>query len=106
MTLLVCLLYTLLLTCHKGSVRSIGYRSDMLITHISIDLNNFSYYNTILKRFYYILIVLVDQWVSSVNIESVGKFCIGLEIVHSISIKKSVWVWKGVDLQDVNNIIV
>ena len=78
----------------------------MLIIHISIDLNNCSYYNTILKRFYYILIILVDQWVSSVNIESMGKFCIGMKIVHSISIEKSVWVWKVVDLQDVKYIIV
>ena len=68
----------------------------MLTTHISIDLNNHLYYNTILK---------VDQWVSSVSIESMGEFCIGVKIVYSISIEKSVWVWKGVNLQDVNNII-
>ena len=42
----------------------------MLTTHISIDLYNYSYYNIILKGFYYILIILIDQWVSSVSIES------------------------------------
>ena len=93
-------------TYHKESVRSIGCRSDMLTTHISIDINNHSYYNTILKRFYYILIILVDQWISSISIGSMEEFCIGTKIVHSISIGKLVWVWKGVNLQDVNNIIV
>ena len=32
-------------------------------------------------------------------------FCIGVKIVYSISIEKLVWVWKGSDLQDINNII-
>ena len=96
----------LLVPYHKEHSRSISCMSDMLTTHISIDLNNHSYYNTILKRFYYILIILVDLWVSSVNIESIGEFCIGMEFVLSISIEKSVWVWKGVDLQDVKYIIV
>ena len=32
-------------------------------------------------------------------------FCIGAKIVYSISIEKLVWVWKGGDLQDINNII-
>ena len=40
---------------------SIGHRSDTLTTHISIDQIDFSYYNTILERFYYILIILVDH---------------------------------------------
>ena len=35
-----------------------------------------------------------------------GEFCIGMKIVYSISIEKSVWVLKVVNLQDVNNIIV
>ena len=30
-------------TCHEKSARSIGCRSDMLTTHISIDQNNHSY---------------------------------------------------------------
>ena len=50
--------------------------------------------------------ILVDHRVSSLSIESVGEFCIGTKSVYSISIEKSVWVWKGVDLQDVNNIII
>ena len=91
---------------YKKSTRSIGCRADVLTTHISIDQINHLYYNTILKGFYYILIILVDHQVSSVSIESVREFCIGTKIVYSISIEKSVWVWKGVDLQDVNNIIV
>ena len=78
----------------------------MFTTHISIDLNNHSYYNKILKGFYYIFIILADQWVSSISIVSMGEFCIGAKIVYSISIEKSVWVWKVVNLQDVNNIIV
>ena len=93
-------------TYHKKSFRSIGCRSDILTTHISIDINNHSYYNAILKGFYYILIIFVDQWVSSVSIESMGEFCVGMKIVYSISTEKSVWVWKVINLQDVNNIIV
>ena len=49
---------------------------------------------------------MVDQWVSCVSIESMGEFCIGVKIVYSISIEKPVWVWKVVNLQDVNNVIV
>ena len=75
-------------TYDKESARSIGYRSDTLTTHISIDLTNCSYYNTILKGFYYILIILVDQWVSSISIESMREFCFGTKIVYSISIEK------------------
>ena len=48
---------------------------------------------------------MVDQWVTSISIESMGEFCIGMRIVYSISIEKPVWVWKEVNLQDVNNII-
>ena len=44
----------MLLFC-KESVRSIGHRSDTHSTHIPIDQENHSYYNTILERFYYIL---------------------------------------------------
>ena len=33
------------------------------------------------------------------------EFYIGVKIVYSISIEKCVWVWRGGDLQDVNNII-
>ena len=90
----------------KKSTRSIGYRSDTLTTHISIDQISCLYYNLILKGFYYILIILVDHQVSSVGIESMGEFCIGAKIGYSISIEKFVWVWKGVNLQDVNNIII
>ena len=96
----------LCVTYHKESARSIGCRSDMFTTHISIDINNCSYYNRILKGYYYILIILVDQWVSSVSIGSMGEFCVDVKIVYSISIEKSVWVWKVVNPQDVNNIIV
>ena len=91
---------------YKKSTGSIGCRSDILTTHISVDLNNRSYYNTILKGFYYILIILVDQWVSSISIKSMEEFCVGMKLIYSISIQKSVWVWKVINLQDVNNIIV
>ena len=63
-------------------------------------------YNTILKRFVYILIFLADSLLSSVSIGLIGEFYIGVKIVYSISIEKPVWVWKGIDLQDINNIIV
>ena len=86
------------ITYHKESARSIGCRSDTLTTHTSIDINNHSYYNIILKRFYYILITLVDQWVSSISIGSMKEFRVGTKIVHSISMGKLVWVWKGVNL--------
>ena len=45
----------------EESARSIGHRSDTLTTHISIDHIDHSYYNTILERFYYVLIILVDH---------------------------------------------
>ena len=48
-------------TCHEESARSIGYRSDTLTTHISIDQINHLYYNTILKGLYYTLIILDNQ---------------------------------------------
>ena len=54
---------------YKESIRSIGYKSNMLTTHISTDQNDHSYYNMISKGFVYILIILVDLWVSSVSIE-------------------------------------
>ena len=60
----------------------------------------------ILKRFIFILKILVDQWVSSVSIELMEKFCVGTKIVYSISIEKLVCVWKGVNPQDVNSIII
>ena len=34
-----------------------------------------------------------------------GEFCNGMKVVHSISIEELVSVWKGLDLQDINNII-
>ena len=59
----------------------------MHTAYISIDLNNHSYYNTISKGFYYILIILVDQWVSSISIKSMEYFCVGTKIIYSISIE-------------------
>ena len=49
-------------------------------------------YNTILKRFVYILKNFVDCYEFSVNIEPMGEFCIGMKIVYSISIEKLLWV--------------
>ena len=62
-------------------------------------------YNTILKSFVYICIILADWYESSVSIGSVEEYCIGMKFVCSISIEKCVWVWKGGHLQDFNNII-
>ena len=76
----------------RESARSIGHRSNTLSTHMSIDQIDHSYYNTILKEFYYILIILVDHWISSDSIESMEECCVGLKIVYNISIEKHVWV--------------
>ena len=43
-----------------------------------------------LNKFIYILKILVDQWVSSVSTELMEKFCVGTNIVYSISIEKPV----------------
>ena len=37
-----------------------------------------------LERFFYILIILVDCYESSVSTESMGEFFIGMKIVYSI----------------------
>ena len=87
------------------SVRSIiqwSHHSQLIFLLIKIITD---IYNTILKGFIYILNILVDQWVSSISIESMREFCIGTRIVYSISIEKLVWLWKEVDLKDVNNIV-
>ena len=89
----------------KESTRSIGHRFGTLSTHIPIDQKNHSNYNANLERFYYTLKIFADHWVSSDNIESMEESCLGAKIVHSISIEKHVWVSKGVDPQDFNNII-
>ena len=61
-------------------------------------------YNTILKSFVYILKILAGWYESSISIGSMDEFCVGMKIVHSISIEKHIWVWKGGDLEDFNNI--
>ena len=89
----------------EESARSIGHRSNTLTNHVPIDQKNCSYYNTILERFYCILKILIDHWVSSDCIGSMEELSVILKTGYSISIEKIVWVSKEGNLQDFNNII-
>ena len=66
-------------------------------THASIYKNHRILDNIILKIFYYISDILDSSQLSSVSIESMGKFCAGVKVDHCISIEKHVWVSKGGD---------